>query len=127
MRYTVDFQDRVSDSVFIYAVRNNILYGCDAIIRTNYDRELDKDELTKKLDFNKIQFKVERNFFESKPTPDIENKLCIVEDKQRQRGWNCMRTDGREEFGSAIGWHLSNYQEAVKNRIILSKSKLIVK
>lgn len=123
MRYTVIYQDRVSDSVFIYKIKEDRLFGCDAVIATNYDREIDNNDKT--LDFDDITFSVEKNFFESQPTQDLEEKLKVVEKKQKQRNWNCIRLDDGEEFDYAIQAHLHEYQESVRNRLVLARARVI--
>ncbi|MEI6849656.1 MAG: hypothetical protein WCK29_01330 [archaeon] len=123
MKYTVNFHDRVSDSVFIYHIKENTLKGCDAVIRTNYDPEIDKDD--KNLDFNKIEFRVETKFFGSQPTENLEEKLKVVEKTQRKRNWNCIRLEDGDEFDYAIQYHLREYKESVKNRLLIARAKVI--
>lgn len=120
MKYTVEFPDRVSNSAFIYYIEGRVLRGCDLVISTNRDEELYNEGSLKPIRFEDLEFNASTNFFESKPTEGLEEKIKVVEQRQVQRNWNCIRLDRKDEFDSAIQNHLAAYKLSVRNRLVLT-------
>jgi len=109
MKYTVEFVDRVPNSVFIYSIKQNRLFGCDLVISTNYDAQV-YDGMEDRINSKDIKFKAKTNFFNSEPCDSMEDKLILVEQKQRQRGWACLRLEVNDTFDEAIKYHLWEYK-----------------
>lgn len=119
MEYTVEFPDRVSNSAFIYYIENNKLFGCDIVISTDRDVELYEEQSNMPIRFWDLKFGIVKSFFETEPVKDLENKIKIIEQKQKLRGWNCIQINGKNELDLAINHHFSDYKRSVKNRLVL--------